>query len=150
MPVLALKDNVTAMPNATVTATFADGKPAVIISTHGKGRSIFIAALPGVAYLWSAYQNVGGKTLVPSRGPSSHLELSGFNAAAAGLIVPLAKGVLSSIDAGDAKIDARLLSSPNGYAIPIANYESDTSKPSTRLLNIVCTLAISFLTVSRD
>jgi len=131
MPVIALKDNVTALPTSKITATFADGKPAVVISTHGKGRSIFIAALPGVAYLWSAYQNAGGKNLVPTRGPSSHMELTGFNTAAAGLIVPLAQGVLASVDAGGAKIDARLLSSPNGYAIPIANYESDTSKPIT-------------------
>ena len=131
MPVLAVKDEVTAMPDAKVFRTFNDGQPAIVTNTLGKGKTTFIAALPGVAYLWSAYQKAGGKDFVPARGPTSHMELSGFDSAAGYAITAAVRTVFTSVDAGGAKIDARLLSSPKGYAIPLANYENDVSKPVT-------------------
>lgn len=49
--------------DAKVLGTFADGKPAVIEKTHGKGRAILFGFLPGQAYLKS-----GLPLLPPDRG----------------------------------------------------------------------------------
>jgi hypothetical protein len=86
--------------------------------------------MPGVAYLWSAYQPKPGESyLVPSRGPSSHMTLTKFNAQAGSLITTPARSVSADVDSHGAWIDARVLQSPNGYAVVLSNYSPDTAAP---------------------
>jgi hypothetical protein len=132
MPALAFLDDVTPAPTARVLSSFQSGKPAVIENSVGKGKTTFIATLPGVAYLWGAYQ----PPPVPSRGPSSHMNLVGFNRAAGSLIAAPARATPSVIDANGAWIDARLLQSPAGYAIPLANYSPDVNAPASLTINV--------------
>ena len=127
MPALAMLDEVAPAPGARVTATFKSGKPAVIAHRVGRGQTTFIATLPGLAYLWSAYQ----PPPVPTHGPSSHVVPQLFNARAAQFITAAARQTTSAVDAGGARLDARLLQSPVGYAIPIANYGADVNAPVT-------------------
>ena len=128
MPVFAATDQVEIGPDAKAVASFKSGAPAVVERNLGKGKITYIAALPGVTYLWSAYQ----PPLVPSRGPSSHMQLTNFNPDAGRWIlgtVGTAKEVTSNVEAEGAWFDARLLKSPKGYAVPLANYSADTQKP---------------------
>lgn len=124
MPALAMRDGISVLPAVKTLASFQNGKPAIVQRANGKGRITYIATLPGVAYMWSAYQ----PPPVPSRGPSSHMALTKFDAATRNWITAEAKTALTNVDANGAWIDARLLQSPKGYAIPLANYSADTSK----------------------
>jgi hypothetical protein len=125
MPVIAMQDDIAPLPSSKVLASFKSGKPAIIESTHGKGSVTFIAALPGVSYLWSVYQ----PPPVPSRSPSSHAPLEGFNREAGNWIVKAAKSTPAIVDGNGSRIDARLLKSPHGYAIALANYSLDAKAP---------------------
>jgi len=127
MPVFAVVDRVEASPDAKVVAKFKSGSPAVIERTLGKGKITYVAALPGPTYLWSAYQ----PPPVPSRGPSSHVTLTNFNADARAWILGPAKAATSSVEAEGGLIDARLLKSPKGHAVALANYSVDVNKPVT-------------------
>ena len=136
MPALAFLDSVTPAPGAQIRAAFKSGKPAVIDNPIGRGRTTFIATLPGVAYLWSAYQPAPGEDyLVPSRGPLSHRELE-FNRQTAAFIAAPARETSSYVEAGGARIDARLLSSPAGDAIALANYNTDVKAPVTLTIRV--------------
>lgn len=130
MPVLAVIDRVKAAGDAKVVATFKSGSPAVIERTLGKGKITFIAALPGLSYLWSAYQ----PPPVPARGPSSHVTFTHFNADAGKLILESARDLAPQVEAEGALVDARLLVAPKGYAVPLANYSVDVNKPVTLTL----------------
>jgi hypothetical protein len=127
MPALAMTDAVKPAAGSKVLASFKSGQPAVVESTHGKGSVTYIGTLPGVAYLWSAYQ----PPPVPSRSPSSHMPLKDFNREAGRLITKAAKSTLPNVDGNGNRIDARLLKSPNGYAIALANYSLDAGQPVT-------------------
>ena len=132
MPALAFLDTVSPAPGARVLQSFRSGKPAVIENTIGQGRTTFIATLPGVAYLWGAYQPAP----VPSRGPASHMELGGFNRAAGALMVAPARIAASPIEANGSWIDARLIQWPAGFAIPFANYSPDIKAPVTLTVRV--------------
>lgn len=127
MPVFGVVDRVEAASDAKVAASFKSGSAAVVERTLGKGRITFIAALPGVTYLWSAHQ----PPQVPPRGVWSHAPLVNFNAEAAQLILIPAKAAAAQVEAEGGLIDARLLKSPKGYAVPLANYSGDVQKPVT-------------------
>ncbi len=127
MPVFGVVDRVEIGSDANVVATFKSGAPAVVERTLGKGKITYIAAFPGPTYLWSAYQ----PPPVPSRGPSSHMPLVNFNADARGWILGPARQAGTSVEAEGGLVDARLLKSPKGYAIPLANYSADVTKPVT-------------------
>lgn len=133
-PVIGVNDKARVGSGAQVLATFGEGGAAVVERVHGKGKTTFMAALPGVAYLWSAYQKAGGAAYVPSRGPSSHHDLTGFDETARSWIVGPSLAVLPQVEAQGALVDARLILSPAGYAIPLANYSPDVSKPVTLIL----------------
>lgn len=134
MPTLAMRDTVTTGA-AHVLASFKGGQPAVTEHALGKGKVTCIATLPGVAYLWSAYQPAPGERyLVPSRGPASHMTLTKFNTEARRLILAPVRDVMPAVDAGDAWVDARLIASPQGYAVPLSNYSPDTAAPVTLTL----------------
>ena len=136
VPALAFLDTVTPATDAKVVESFASGKPAVVEHTLGKGRTTFFASLPGVGYLWSAYQKAGGKDFVSGRGPSSHRELDGFSPEIGARITGPARAVQSAVEAPGSWIDARLIKSPAGYAIPFANYSPNPKAPVTLILRV--------------
>lgn len=52
VPVFAWKQQLTPT-TGTVVGTFQDGRPAVVVQSHGQGRAVLFAFLPGLAYLHS-------------------------------------------------------------------------------------------------
>jgi len=125
MPVFGVIDRAVVGPETEVVAAFESGTPAVIERRLGKGTITYVAALPGVTYLWSAMQ----PPQPPPRGVWSHVTLTDFNPEAGRLILAPAKPVVPRVDAGDGRLDARLLQSPKGFALPVANYAADVDKP---------------------
>ncbi len=130
MPVFGVIDRVNAAESAEVVSRFANGGPAVIQRKLGKGRITYIAALPGVTYLYSAHL----PPQPPPRGIWSHQLLVNFNADAGRLITDPVRDVATSVEVDGGRLDARLLKSPNGYAIPLANYSPDTDAELTLTL----------------
>jgi hypothetical protein len=126
MPVLGVVDRVEVGADTKAVANFKSGSPAVVERTLGKGKITYIAALPGPAYLWSAYQ----PPPVPARN-TGHLNPTNFNADARGWILGPARETHSSVEAEGGLIDARLLKSAKGYAVALANYSADVTKPVT-------------------
>ncbi len=127
MPVFGVVDRVQVADGAKVVATFKSGSPAIVERVIGKGRITYVAALPGPTYFWSNYQPVP----VPPRGVLCHAPHVNFNAAAGKLVRDAASAATASVEAQGAWLDARLLQSPQGYAIPVANYSGDVTKPAT-------------------
>jgi hypothetical protein len=122
LPQLGTFERIVPAKDATVLARFRDGKgPAIIERRLGKGHVFYVAALPGVAYLWSALQ----PPAVPDRGPNTHSIPTEFNAGSRALLelVLRAAGVRPTVEATPALIDARLLRAPGGYVLPVANYQ---------------------------
>ena len=122
MPQLATEEHIVPAKDVQVMAKFKDdGGPAVTERRLGKGRVIYTAALPGVAYLWSALQ----PPAVPDRGPTAHAVPTAFDAGARALLQMVLKeaAVEPMIAAEPALIDARLLKAPKGYILPVANYQ---------------------------
>lgn len=95
-------------------------KPAATLRALGKGRVYYVAALPGVAYLYTALQT----RLVPDRGPNTHSIPEAFDVGAAHFLdkVVTAARVDSPLTTSPEGIDARLLKAPKGYVLPLANY----------------------------
>src|SRR5262249_44908834 len=111
---------------AEVLASFPDDSPAVLERRLGKGRVYYVAALPGVAYLWSALQ----PPRVPDRGPGAHSIPTRFDKGALELLrLPLkaAKGEPALV-AEPSLIDLRLLRAPKGYILPLANYHDQVGQ----------------------
>ncbi len=125
MPVFGVVDRVE-VADAKVVATFKSSSPAVVERTLGKGKITYIAALPGATCLWSAYQ----PPPVPTRN-SAHITPSDFNAEARSWILGPAKEATPQIEAEGSFIDARLIKSSKGHAIPLANYSADVTRPVT-------------------
>jgi hypothetical protein len=135
LPQLATLERITPAKDATVLARFKDGKtPAILDHRLGKGHIFYIAALPGVAYLWSALQ----PPTVPDRGPNVHSIPTEFNAGARSLLelVLHAAHVRPTIEATPALVDARLLKAPGGYILPIANYHNTVGQKVTLCIRI--------------
>lgn len=59
------------------------------------------------------------------------MTLTDFNADAGRLILAPAAEVLPQVEAGKGRLDARLLESPKGFALPLANYDADVDTPVT-------------------
>lgn len=130
LPQLGTRERITPAKDATVLAHFRDGKDAAILDHRlGKGHIFYVAALPGVAYLWSALQ----PPAVPDRGPNAHSIPTAFNSGARSLLelVLRAASVEPIIEAGPALVDTRLLKAPGGYILPIANYQSEVGQKVT-------------------
>jgi hypothetical protein len=120
MPQLATFERITPADGAEVLAAFPDDRPAVVVRSLGKGRIYYVAALPGVAYLWSALQ----PPRVPDRGPGVHSIPTQFDKGALELLrLPLrAAKVEPAVAAEPSLVDLRLLKAPKGYIVPLANY----------------------------
>jgi hypothetical protein len=130
LPQLATLERITPSKDATVLARFKENKgPAILDHRLGRGHIFYVAALPGVAYLWSALQ----PPTVPDRGPTAHSIPTEFNSGARSLLelVLHAGHAQPTIEAKPDLIDARLLKAPRGYILPIANYHRSIGQKVT-------------------
>lgn len=119
-PALGIRDRVEPAKDTEVTARFADGSPAITSRRLGKGRVLYIAALPGVANLWTALQPAA----VPDRGPGTHTIPENFDPGVRALIADALRtaGVEPLVRAEPALVDGRLLAAKKGFILPLANY----------------------------
>jgi hypothetical protein len=130
MPQLATAEQIRPGEGVEVKAKFAkDGGPAVVERRLGKGKVVYVAALPGLAYLWSALQ----PPRVPDRGPGTHTVPTEFDDGARALVAEVlrAGGVEPTVQADPPLIDARLLKAPKGYVLPVANYHAKVGQKVT-------------------
>jgi len=134
MPAIAISERITPAADAAVVAQFTDGAPAVISRKLGNGTVFYCAALPGVAYLYTALQPPS----VPDRGVVTHTVPTNFDKGAASLlkmVLDAAKfGAPVVTDGG--LIDTRLIKGPSAYVLPLANYNGVIGKPVTITLNV--------------
>ncbi len=131
MPVLAVRETLRPRDPAKAVygADYADGGTAMEVSKLGKGEVHYVGALPGVAYLWTALQ----PPAVPDRGPGVHLVPVGYDAAAREILrLPIMDAELRpNVRAAGGLYDARLVESPKGCFLPIANYNRNVGRPAT-------------------
>ncbi|HTU19999.1 MAG TPA: beta-galactosidase trimerization domain-containing protein [Gemmataceae bacterium] len=135
LPQLGTLERIIPAKGATVLARFQEGKaPAIVDHRLGNGHVIYVAALPGVAYLWSALQ----PPAVPDRGPNTHSIPTEFNTGARSLLelVLRAAHVKPVIEAKPELVDARLLKAPKGYILPIANYQNKVGQKVTLRIRV--------------
>jgi hypothetical protein len=135
MPQLATRERVKAAKGVEVRATFKDDKsPALLERRLGKGRVFYAAALPGLAYLWSALR----PPVVPDRGPATHSVPTDFDKGATALVglVLKAAGVRPAVVARPGLVDARLLKAPGGYVLPLANYNAKVGQKVTLAVHV--------------
>lgn len=134
MPAIAISEKITPAADATVVAQFTDGAPAVISRKLGNGQVFYCAALPGVAYLYTALQPPN----VPDRGVVTHTVPTNFDKGAASLL----KMVLEAAKFGapvvtnGGLIDTRLIKGPSAYILPLSNYNATIGGPVTIQLNV--------------
>ncbi|MCX5658531.1 MAG: beta-galactosidase trimerization domain-containing protein [Planctomycetota bacterium] len=123
MPALSVRERIKPTSDAKVEGTFADDKsPAVISRTIGKGKVFYVAAYPGMAYLWSALQPPS----VPDRANGTHTVPVNFDAGAAAFIKSMlaeAK-VEPAVVTTPALIDTRLVQNGKVSFLPMANYNT--------------------------
>ncbi len=130
LPQLATFERVAAAKGARILARFKNDKsPAVVDRPLGKGHLFYVAALPGVAYLWSALQ----PPAVPDRGPTAHSIPTQFNPGTKALLELILKAarVRPTIETKPALVNARLLKAKGGYILPIANYHDTVGQTVT-------------------
>jgi hypothetical protein len=123
MPQLATAEWISPAGDSRVLAKFQkDDSAAVVERPLGKGRIVYVAAMPGLAYLWSALQ----PPQVPDRGPGTHAVPTAFDAGARALLQTVLKAakVEPLVVAEPGLIDARLLKGPKGFILPLANYNA--------------------------
>jgi hypothetical protein len=135
MPQLATSEWICPGGDARVLAKFhKDDSAAVVERPLGKGRIVYVAALPGLAYLWSALQ----PPQVPDRGPGTHRVPTAFDAGARALLQAVLKTarVEPLVVAEPGLIDTRLLRSPKGFILPLANYSATVGRPVKLLVRV--------------
>jgi hypothetical protein len=135
MPRLATREYVQPAAQTRVLARFSpDGAPAVVERRLGKGRIVYAAAHPGLAYLYTALQ----PPAVPDRGPRTHTVPTAFDRGARALLAAVLKaaGVAPAIEARPALIDARLLEAPRGWIVPVANYHRNVGQKVTLSIRV--------------
>ena len=95
----------------TVTGTFADGAPAVVESTLGKGRTVYIGACPGIAYAKEA-------RFVPRelKEEWSATQREPITAAAR------ARSVARLVELSHPVVEAGVYDAPSGTALVLANF----------------------------
>jgi hypothetical protein len=127
MPALAVEEKV--QPGAGTSVLARRGDAAVLERKLDKGRVVYVAALPGVAYLWSALQ----PPAVPDRGPRTHSVPTAFDSGTRALVKRVldAAGVEPAVLARPALLDARLLKAPGGHVLPVANYHAEVGQKVT-------------------
>lgn len=135
MPALAIDERIVPTKDVDVLATFKGGdSPAVIARKIGKGQIVYLAGLPGVAYVWSALQ----PPRVPDRGINAHRVPANFDKGVTTLVKRLLTnaGVEPPIQTEDNLIDARLVKSGKTYILPVANYNEEIGQDVTFSLQV--------------
>ena len=130
MPQIATYERITTTADAKPVATFADdNSAAVTVRKVGKGQIYYCAALPGLAYMWTALQPAE----VPDRGPHTHPAPTNFDKGATDILnMPLQAAKFEPlINSNLLLVDTRLLKAPKGYVVPIANYNSEVGQKTT-------------------
>lgn len=128
-PALAYQERFTPTKGAQVLATFKnDNAPAMIVRSLGKGKVYFLAALPGMAYLWTGLTN---PIWVPDRAAGVHRDVNNYDPSAAQLLnLPLAAaGVKAQVTTNPGYLDTRLIRGKDAFILPIANYSKPTDGP---------------------
>lgn len=123
-PALSSRERVKPASGTTVEAVFSDdGSPAIVSRTLGKGTVRFIAAYPGIAFLWTALQ----PPRVPDRGAGTHALPIDFDTGVDALVrkTLAAAGIEPAVVADPPLIDTRLVKgSDRVYFLPLANYNA--------------------------
>ncbi len=130
LPQLGTRESIEPAEGVSVLARFASNKqPAIVDRRLDKGHILYVAALPGVAYLWSAMQPLAAL----DRGYDAHSIPRALDPGAKSLLalVLRAARVSPSIEATSSLVDARLLKAPDGYIVPIANYSAEVGQKVT-------------------
>jgi hypothetical protein len=125
-PVLAVGETLRPGAGAKVLLEYADGGAAVISRRLGKGKVYYAGALLGAAYLWTALQ----PPAVPDRGPGAHAVPEEFDPGAS-LILGWAiadAGIEPTVTVAPGLFDARLIESPKGWFLPVANYNAQVGQ----------------------
>lgn len=124
IPCFATREQVTPDGNAIILAkSESDKSPLLIATKHGSGKAYYCAFHPGIALLWRALQPAG----VPDRGPGVHSDVTNYDPATLDLL----RGILAEaalpalVESENNLIDRRLLKSPDGMLIPLANYSTN-------------------------
>jgi len=120
-PVLSLQEEIKPAKEVEVLATRKDGGQPVLIGRNvGKGRILYMAALPGVAYLWSALQ----PPVVPDRGVNTHKVPVRFDTGVTTWVEGLLAeaGIEPPVLAEGRRVDARLVKAGKTVVLPIAHF----------------------------
>ncbi|MGB2823528.1 MAG: hypothetical protein WBF17_21290, partial [Phycisphaerae bacterium] len=128
MPVIAVRETLRPAEGAKVMFEYTGGGPAMLTREAGKGKVYYVGALPGLAYLWTALQ----PPAVPDRGPGVHLVPVDFDKTAQAVLhTPVTHARLApTVEVGPGLYDTRLVESPKGCFLPIANYNRDVGGPA--------------------
>jgi hypothetical protein len=125
---LATTETIEPAETAEVTARLAsDDSPMGVRRDVGRGAVVYVAGLPGVAYLWAALQ----PPAVPDRGISNHQVPVGYDPGVRRMLAAVLKraDVQPRIIASPPLIDARLVRSGKGFYLPVSNYHRDVDQP---------------------
>lgn len=98
---------------AEVLGKFRDGSPGVVLNSFGKGKSLFFATLPGVAYCRSAR-------------PKPNQYTTGYRARERELITVAAKaaGVVRPVEVDYPLLETSLLESEKGFVVSLINFSA--------------------------
>jgi hypothetical protein len=125
-PVIGVRGRFAAR-DAKVLATFADGSPAVVERTVGKGRVIYCGFLPGLAYFHHALPQrpVDRKS---SDDAYCHFIPTDFDKAAGELIgLPAAK-LARPVSCSEPLVESAVIEAKQGLAIPLINWSKGPVK----------------------
>lgn len=134
MPQIGIAEQIRPAAGVEVLASFENGAPALISRALGNGRVFYCAALPGVAYLYTALQ----PPTVPDRGVVTHTVPTNFDQGAAAIVKMAldAAKIEKPVVTDGGLIDTRLIKGPRAYILPLANYNSEVGKPVAITLNV--------------
>ncbi len=135
MPQLGTFERITPAKDTEILAKFkGEDAAAVVARPLGKGKLFYVAAQPGVAYLYTALQ----PPLVPDRGPNAHTIPTAFDPGARALLATILKAaaVEPIVEATPNLVDCRLLKSPKGFLLPIANYHDKVGQKVTLRIRV--------------
>ena len=130
LPQVGTREGIEPAVGVSVLARFASNKePAIVDRRLEKGHLLYVAALPGVAYLWSAMQPLAALDCKSH----AHSIPTAFDPGVKSLLalVLRAARVSPSIETTSSLVDARLLKAPDGYIVPIANYDCEVGQKVT-------------------
>ena len=138
LPVIGVRSRITAK-TAKVSAKLADGTPAITERTHGSGKVLYCAFLPGLTYYHPATPKrpVDRGTVNES---FAHFIPTQFHPAAAALIGSALTGIERPVTCSEKLVEPCVIQSPKGTAIILVNWSAGpvkklrvtTSLPTTR------------------